>query len=643
MSTSLKDRRASTNGNSTGKPAQANGAAPRSSTPIGATRTRSTKASESTTLELGNDKALPALRKDTMSNVKTLEQATSFLTGTKLWNWRSDESWTTAASEFERALMQLADYAEKKWDNDGASSAVRDGLGALAIVFRDLITKSSLVVPTDSLRPVVGEVLAQMSLAANSNYGTADALAEAVAARIPQPVPAASIDTGALDTIQQRLAAFEVKFGELTQKLDAARTGPTYAQVASQATGNRFEGRPATQQDAIARNDLRERRILIDADPQFTNEWLALSPAHLVFKCNLAIGKVIEANGLNIDLESPEDTKAQHAFRTGKTGVVFSFATKKVADWLKQPDNLDIFRFNFDAGAKLREITYPILVRNLPCALDLGSDEFVDKMCGENSIDKKQVKSIEWLKAAEKRTPDQKSAHALIRFRSPEMANAVLDCRELAYNRSPYRVERLLRDAPRCAKCQRHRHFASKCNADLTCGFCAKPGHHANQCAAQQPSCPTCSLSPEADSSHPAWHRDCPARLRELEKLRQHYPEDFAPRFLTIDNTDRIFPKGKMIYSTASHLAPTSTSGARLHQRQPASTDEARGRQATMTQPTPKTPRKATGPARSPTKSRSGSKSNSRASPATPSRRRTSTSFVEAQLTLRNTTPDSSA
>ena len=577
-----------------------------------------------------------------MSNVKTLEQANSFLSSTKLWNWRPDESWTTAASEFERALMQLADYAEKKWSDGGASGAVRDGLGALAIVFRDLITKSSLVIPVDSIRPIVGEVLAQMPLAAgnNNNNATADALAEAVAARIPKAVPTPQLDLGALDAIQQRLSGFEVKFGELTHKLDAVRTGPTYAQVAGKAAGNRFDGRPVTQQDAIARNDLRERRILIDADPQFINEWLTSSPAHLVFKCNMAIAKVVEANGLDGDLKSLEEVKAQHPFRTGKTGVIFSIASKMAADWLKQPDNTEIFRFNFDAGAKLRVSTYPILIRNLPCTLDLSSSEFLDKISSENEIDRKHVMSVDWLKATERRTPDQKSAHALLRLRSPETANMILDCHELTYNKAPYKVERLLRDAPRCAKCQRHRHFASKCNADLTCGFCARAGHHANQCDAQQAKCPSCSLSADADSAHPAWHRDCPTRLRELEKLRQHYPEDFATRFLTTDNTDRVFPKDKVLFSTASHLAPTSTSGARLHQRQPVTNDDDRGHQATATRSTPKTPRKPVGHARS-SKSRSHSVTSSRASPATPSRRRTSSSQVD-QL-LGNASPDLSA
>ena len=301
----------------------------RSSTP--STSTRSRNANPPPTPELGGNTAMTVLESSSMSKIATLDDVTTILRDSKLWNLCPNESWATAASEFERALMQLSIYSPVHITDATMGVGLRDGLRALMAVFRHLITKPTLT--------------------AGGIPATAEALVEAIASRIPTPM---SIDKEIILTLQQRLSAFEVKFGELTQKPDTKiATSPTYIDAARQprAPTDCFEGQMHAEQDAIMHSDLHDRRILITADTEFTNEWLNTDPARLILKANIVIGKIVEGNGLCDGLATIKDAEATDALHTGKSGVIYGFASKAAAEWLKQADNMDIFRLHFDAGA----------------------------------------------------------------------------------------------------------------------------------------------------------------------------------------------------------------------------------------------------------------------------------------------------
>ena len=63
-----------------------------------------------------------------------------------------------------------------------------------------------------------------------------------------------------------------------------------------------------------------------------------------------------------------------------------------------------------------------------------------------------------------------------------------------------------------CFKCQGYGHKADSCTRKTTCGHCAQE-HETRTCTQEVNKCTHCS------GTHPAWHHECPRRLKEHEKL----------------------------------------------------------------------------------------------------------------------------
>ena len=64
-----------------------------------------------------------------------------------------------------------------------------------------------------------------------------------------------------------------------------------------------------------------------------------------------------------------------------------------------------------------------------------------------------------------------------------------------------------------CFRCQAYGHKAETCTRTTTCGRCAQE-HETRKCTAELNKCTNCS------GEHPAWHYECPRRIKEHEKLR---------------------------------------------------------------------------------------------------------------------------
>ena len=63
-----------------------------------------------------------------------------------------------------------------------------------------------------------------------------------------------------------------------------------------------------------------------------------------------------------------------------------------------------------------------------------------------------------------------------------------------------------------CFKCQGYGHKAELCTRKTTCGNCAQE-HETKSCTEGKSKCAQCT------GEHPAWHRECPRRVKEYERL----------------------------------------------------------------------------------------------------------------------------
>jgi len=63
-----------------------------------------------------------------------------------------------------------------------------------------------------------------------------------------------------------------------------------------------------------------------------------------------------------------------------------------------------------------------------------------------------------------------------------------------------------------CFRCQGYGHKAETCTRKLICGRCAQE-HETKTCTVEATKCTHC------DGPHPAWHHQCPKRIKERERL----------------------------------------------------------------------------------------------------------------------------
>ena len=76
-----------------------------------------------------------------------------------------------------------------------------------------------------------------------------------------------------------------------------------------------------------------------------------------------------------------------------------------------------------------------------------------------------------------------------------------------------------------CFNCQGYGHTASACTRKAACGKCSK-NHGTKSCDNQETQCAQCQ------GAHPAWHHECPVRIRERTRLsimRAELSELFSP------------------------------------------------------------------------------------------------------------------
>jgi hypothetical protein len=144
----------------------------------------------------------------------------------------------------------------------------------------------------------------------------------------------------------------------------------------------------------------------------------------------------------------------------------------------------------------------------------------------ENSI---KVARVATLTKREKNT--EAPTHSIVVFtESPEEANNIIHD---GLKTQDGRIHGAQRYVPQCQikqcyRCQGYGHKATECTRPAKCGRCAGE-HETRQCEAEEsePQCAQCK------GKHPAWHRECPQRQNEQQRLKT-LKDTIPPIFATI-------------------------------------------------------------------------------------------------------------
>ena len=289
-------------------------------------------------------------------------------------------------------------------------------------------------------------------------------------------------------------------------------TGPQKASYADIA-------RYSTHAKATALCESQTRTVRITPSQDSAPSWEDLTELVLVEKANEALDL---ARTTTEDI--PTDAKFLSARKSKSGSILYEVNTEEAAAWLRSPEGRVLFTANFGPDVSLETRPFSIIAEYVPVGTKTDDPQTLRTIESTNSLPAGAIRSMRWIKPIERRTPNQRHAHAIIDFFSPTDANAAI--------RHPFSIQskktptrRLLPEPTRCLKCQsfENGHFAKNCRySHDVCGTCA--GNHRTS---------ACSVSRQEDRycancksrGHAAWDRKCPIFAELMTRYHSKLPD----------------------------------------------------------------------------------------------------------------------
>jgi len=210
-------------------------------------------------------------------------------------------------------------------------------------------------------------------------------------------------------------------------------------------------------------------------------------------------------------------------------GTIIEADTDSTAAWLSVKTNQRKICDLIGSNAEFRTRAYNIIAFNVPLAINIEDINHRIEINEANDLDPTTITAARWIKAIERRSPEQKTAHLMLTLSNADAANRAIANGLIICNRR-CRIERSKREPTRCLKCQGWNHFATDCNEEKDrCGNCAEQ-HRTISCLTSKKNCVSCNTN-----DHPSWSRSCPTFLRKLDEFNVRNPDNSLQFFPTAD------------------------------------------------------------------------------------------------------------
>jgi hypothetical protein len=181
-------------------------------------------------------------------------------------------------------------------------------------------------------------------------------------------------------------------------------------------------------------------------------------------------------------------------------------------------------------NVSFRTRIFNVLAYNAPLTIDPAEQKHVDELNEINDLEETPIAAIRWAKPMNRRSPQQRSAHLILSFLTPDAANRAIT-NGITICGKKCHIDRIKREPIRCLKCQGWNHMARDCD-ELTskCSNCAER-HRTSEC--RHPHSKRCVSCKSSD--HASWSRECPTFLRKVDEYNERNPENLLPFFPTTD------------------------------------------------------------------------------------------------------------
>lgn len=279
----------------------------------------------------------------------------------------------------------------------------------------------------------------------------------------------------------------------------------------------------ATPSSQLAGEQVNARQKLVYVDLQDTTkaeEIRQLTEEDLVKKANITLVLM----GI-FALDRPQGTAFMAAKKQKNGGILFELNSVESAKWLKAADTRVHFSYAFDEGATVQGSAYPCLLKFVPVAYQTNNRDEREEVEAAARLPLGTLSDTRWMKPPGRRELSQKYAHLIVRFPSPETANAAI--RHGLYIRgAKVKSVQLFPEPLRCHKCSLYaNHKAADCQSKEQCGKCGRE-HKTQLCTARLAEdlyCVNCK-----QRGHGAVSRDCPTYWLKKKRMDSRNP---ATRF----------------------------------------------------------------------------------------------------------------
>ena len=344
-----------------------------------------------------------------------------------------------------------------------------------------------------------------------------------------------AVVTRTFDVAKEDLQAATQHLNEAAESLVSAalEAGSQPAHPPPPALGDSYADilKKSSHAVAVARCDSQARTIHLtppqvpeDAD----NSLNSLGEDVLVIKANLAL----EHAQKDTDLV-PTGAKFLSVRKTAHGSLLYEVDSADTVAWLWSDEGQRAFASNFGTEVSLATKPFSTIVEYVPALFAINDTHTIRELEQVNDLPVGAVRLIRWIKPIERRTPNQRTAHAIVDFFRPEDANMAIK-NGLLMKGKRCSIRKLLPEPTRCMKCQSFDgHYAKSCTSTRdTCGTCTGD-HRTRDCTVtsqEHRRCANCRAS-----GHAAWSRECP-HFVDLLNCHHSHSQDVDYRYFPVCN-----------------------------------------------------------------------------------------------------------
>ena len=344
-----------------------------------------------------------------------------------------------------------------------------------------------------------------------------------------------AVVTRTFDVAKEDLQATTHQLNEAAESLVSAtlEAGSQPAYPPPPALGDSYANilRKSSHAVAVARCDSQARTICLTPPqvPEGTDNSLnSLGEDVLVIKANLAL----ECTQKETELV-PTGAKFLSVRKTAHGSLLYEVDSADTVAWLRLDEGKCAFTSNFGMKVSLATKPFSTIVEYVPALFAINDTHMIRELEQVNDLPVSAVHLIRWIKPIERRTPNQRTTHAIVDFFRPEDANMAIK-NGLLMKGKRCDIRKLLPEPTRCMKCQSFDgHYEKSCiSTQDMCRTCTG-NHRTRDCmvtSQEHRRCANCKTT-----GHTAWSCECP-HFVDLLNCHHSHSQDVDYRYFPVCN-----------------------------------------------------------------------------------------------------------